>query len=188
MFSCQEELDKKNTQILLWQERFKEASNQANQIKMELAVAKAYIDSLPTKQEVANLKVGPYRSLCFTTVNNSSAFQNRLITLEEEKSQLHIEHVKLKNKNLELVNGIQKIQKDLTDLQSKFEGQVLETETLKSIISLWEKRRRIAKESGHLTVEDILVEKMKYFKCVNINYLSYWFFYFSDSKTSLKSS
>lgn len=81
--------------------------------------------------------------------------------MEEEKAQLTSDYAKLTRKNSKLVNGMIKMKQDFKDLQANLDSQTSENEALKNIIKLWETRRKAAKESGHLTVEDVLVENLK---------------------------
>ncbi|KZS19287.1 filament-like plant protein 2 [Daphnia magna] len=113
-----------------------------NQIKMELSVAKSYINSLPTLEEVGKLK-------------------NALSDLNDEKQQLTCDLYTLKELNSELTSKISALHKKGIENKSELQNKTAEADALKYTIKLWENRRRAAQQAGHVTVEDIMADKMK---------------------------
>jgi len=84
-----------------------------------------------------------------------------LLDNEEKRKQLFSDLAKLKNKNNSLSEEISILKQQVSNLKSALETSTSETETLKLTIQLWEKRRHAAKLASHVTVEDVVVEKMK---------------------------
>lgn len=84
-----------------------------------------------------------------------------LIENKEKRKQLLADLSNLKEKNNCLSGEICNLKQTVHDLNSVLEGKAGEIETLKYTVQLWERRREAAKKSGHVTVEDVLVEKMK---------------------------
>ncbi|KAI9551685.1 hypothetical protein GHT06_022021 [Daphnia sinensis] len=113
-----------------------------NQIKMELSVAKSYINSLPTLEEVGKLK-------------------NVISDLSNEKQQLTYDVCRLKELNSELTSKISALHIKEIENKSELQNKTAEADALKYTIKLWENRRRAAQQAGHVTVEDIMADKMK---------------------------
>ena len=84
-----------------------------------------------------------------------------LLDNEEKQKQLFNDLAKLKNKNHCLSDEISSLKQQVCDLKAALETTSSESETFKFTIQLWEKRRQAAKLASHLTVEDVVVEKMK---------------------------
>ncbi|XP_057379221.1 uncharacterized protein LOC130701278 [Daphnia carinata] len=113
-----------------------------NQIKIELSIAKSYINSLPTIEEVGKLK-------------------NALSDLNDEKRQLTHDLCTLKELNAELASKISALHKKGIENKTELQYKAAEADALKYTIKLWENRRRAAQQAGHVTVEDVMSDKMK---------------------------
>jgi hypothetical protein len=54
------------------------------------------------------------------------------------------------------------LHKEVQDKENALQSKADEVDALKYTIKLWENRRKAAQEAGHVTVEDVVAEKMKY--------------------------
>jgi hypothetical protein len=54
------------------------------------------------------------------------------------------------------------LNKELKEKENVLQSKAAEVDALKYTIKQWENRRKAAQEAGHVTVEDIVADKMKY--------------------------
>nr|CAH0104643.1 unnamed protein product [Daphnia galeata] len=121
---------------------YESGQKELSQTKIELSVAKSYINTLPTQQEVVKLK-------------------NTLSYLNEEKQQLNHDIITLKEMNTEFSYKILALQKEVKEKENALQNKAAEVDALNYTIKLWENRRLAAQEAGHVTVEDIVADKIK---------------------------
>lgn len=161
-FHLQNQLFLKDQKIKQLESKYGSALKEISQCKIEIASSKSYINSLPTHQEVTKLQV---RNILIQIILYSKFLiffsQKLLLGSEEKRNQLFADLAKLKNKNNSLSDEISSLKQQTCDLKSALETTSSEMKTLRFTVQLWEKRRQAAKLASHVTVEDVLVEKMK---------------------------
>ncbi|XP_046631645.1 interaptin-like isoform X1 [Daphnia pulicaria] len=138
----EKEILKKDQQIESLQILCENGQRELSQTKIELSVAKSYINTLPTQQKVVKLK-------------------NIISDLNEEKEQLTHDFLTLKELNSDYNFKILALHKEVQDKENALQSKADEVDALKYTIKLWENRRKAAQEAGHVTVEDVVAEKMK---------------------------
>lgn len=82
-------------------------------------------------------------------------------SLKEESEQKHKDFACLQETNTILHSKICTLQNKVRECENELQNKIYENNALKYTIELWENRRKAAIQSGQVTVEDVVADKMK---------------------------
>jgi|LakMenEpi03Aug12_release.lakeMendotaPanAssembly.Ray.scaffolds.fasta_scaffold291459_2 hypothetical protein len=82
--------------------------------------------------------------------------------------------------NTEFSYKILALQKEVKEKENALQNKAAEVDALNYTIKLWENRRLAAQEAGHVTIEDIVADKIKYFKTIR-NFMKNHYYLYSSS-------
>ena len=97
--------------------------------------------------------------------------------LKEEAEQKQLDCSRLQDINSDLSSKISSLGGKIAECTAKLQSQLDENHALKYTIQLWENRRKAAIQSGQVTVEDVVADKMKLVTKIKIDNLSFLMVY-----------